>query len=90
MYSSLTLAALRLTLTYLLSLRSELQGVQDMWQRHLDALLDVQPTLAEALTDRGLSLTGVLLEAAAAQGENTSSVYGVLHCTELTLRTIYV
>lgn len=37
--------------------------VHDMWQHHLDALLDVQPTLKEALADRGLSETAVFLEA---------------------------
>lgn len=34
-----------------------------MWQHHLDALLDVQPTLKEALAERGLSETAVFLEA---------------------------
>lgn len=34
----------------------------DMWQHHLDALLDVQPTLKEALAERGLSETAVFLE----------------------------
>ncbi|CAM9755576.1 unnamed protein product, partial [Scytosiphon promiscuus] len=60
-------------------LRAEVSGemktVQDMWQQRLDALLDVQPTLKEALADRGLSETGVFVEAArgaemASGGEN--------------------
>lgn len=40
-----------------------MKTVYDMWQHHLDALLDVQPTLKEALADRGLSETAVFLEA---------------------------
>lgn len=34
-----------------------------MWQHHLDALLDVQPALKEALADRGLSEVAVFLKA---------------------------
>lgn len=48
--------------------RAELKTVWDMWQHHLDALLDVQPILMEALADRGLSQTGVFVEAVVVGG----------------------
>lgn len=44
--------------------RAELKTVRDMWHHHLDALLDVQPSLKEALAERGLSEAAVFLEAA--------------------------
>lgn len=49
-----------------------MKTVQDMWQHRLDALHDVQPTLAEALADRGLPEMAVLVRAEAGDSDATA------------------
>ncbi len=56
--------------------RAELKTVWDMWQHHLDGLLDVQPILMEALADRGLSQTGVFVEAVGGGGGGSGGAAG--------------
>ncbi|CAN0407748.1 unnamed protein product, partial [Ectocarpus sp. 8 AP-2014] len=55
---------------------AEMKTVQDMWQHRLDALHDVQPTLAEALADRGLPEMAVLVRAEADDSDATGEGAG--------------
>lgn len=57
----------------LLFLSAEQQRVHEMWQHNLDALMDVQANVKDALADRGLSEAEIAIRDAepTAPGEST-------------------